>query len=493
MYYLGIDLGSSSVKIALVRKEQGEALGVIHEPRQEMSITSRNKGWAEQSPESWWGHTCTGIKRILSDFSVPAEDIKGIGISYQMHGLVLLDKDGNLLRDAIIWCDSRAVADGKELAGLLGKEYCRDILLNEPGNFTASKLAWVRRNEPELFSKVAHALWPGDYLVWRFTGTLSTTPTALSEGIYWDFVNEKPANRVLEAIGADPAMLPSWMPSIGHQGSLNSKGAEESGLKAGTPILYRAGDQPNNAMSLQVMEPGETAATGGTSGVIYSVTDTANARELSRINSFLHVNHRPNKQTRIGKLLCINGCGIQYRWVRDQFQLGSYEEMNALASLAPFGSDGLRMFPFGNGAERMLDNVNVGARISGLDFNRHRSEHYCRAALEGIAFAFMYGFEILKQEGVDPSVIRTGNDNLFRSEVFARCVSDVLGIPIEVFSTTGAAGAARACAMSLGHFDDYREQLSSERIRLFEPEDRPSPICGIYREWKTELEKQLEY
>jgi xylulokinase len=449
MYFLGVDLGSSSVKLALIDSRTGQRKALVNFPEEEMAISAPQKGWAEQSPELWWSYVCQGIALLLQKAEVPSELVTGIGLGYQMHGLVVVDADGAVLRDSIIWCDSRAIQQGEEMAVGLGEDYCRNQLLNEPGNFTASKLAWVKEHEPELFSKIYKFMLPGDFLAYKLTGQFSTTATGLSEGILWDFPSNRIAKDVLQEIGASSDLVPELVPILGNQGTLDAKGAKETGLQEGTPLLYRAGDQPNNALALQVLEAGEVAATGGTSGVIYAVSDSTFVKESTRINNFVHVSHTKEKLS-IGKLLCINGCGILYRWVLNNFQVASYEEMNALASSVPIGSEELMVIPFGNGAERMLLNTEVGGHIVGLDFNRHTKAHICRAALEGIAFSFYYGFEILQGDGVSTSVIRTGNDNLFRSELFATTVATLLGLEIEIYNTTGAEGAARACALAQG-------------------------------------------
>ena len=491
MYFLGIDLGSSSVKLALIDSQSGQRKALVQYPEKEMPMSSPQKGWAEQSPEQWWTYVCEGIDQLLRQATVPADKIEGIGIGYQMHGLVLLDKEGRVLRDSIIWCDSRAVEVGEELTLAMGEAYCNEELLNEPGNFTGAKLAWVKENEPELFAQAHCFMLPGDYLAYRFSGHPTTTMTGLSEGILWNFKQEKPAEKMLSAIGAKTELLPELVPILGRQVEVSATGAQESGLEEGTPIMYRAGDQPNNALALQVLNAGEVAATGGTSGVIYAVSDNNQIRESARINNFAHVNHVPGDKISIGKLLCINGCGILYRWILHNFQVSSYEEMNELASSVAVGSDGLMLIPFGNGAERMLLNKEVGGHVIGLDFNRHNKAHICRAALEGIAFSFYYGFEILKGDGVDTQVIRTGNDNLFRSELFATTVATLLGLEIEIYNTTGAEGAARACALALGKEDDFRRYMQNDHVMTFVPLPDDSKYREAYQRWRQELENRL--
>ncbi len=488
MYYLGIDLGSSSVKIALVDKNSGKSLAVVQEPEEEMSMHAVQKGWAEQKPEDWWHHVCAGIKKIKKANDISKDQIHGMGISYQMHGLVLVDAEGNPLRKSIIWCDSRAAEIGRVAYEKLGKQFCDGHLLNSPANFTASKLKWVQENEPKVYSSIHKFMLPGDYIAFKFSGELNTTLSGLSEGIFWDFKEDGLSKELLTHYKIDKSLIPEIVDTFSEQGRVSEKGAKESGLEVGTPILYRAGDQPNNALSLNVFHPGELAATGGTSGVVYAVTDKLIVKECARVNHFAHVNYQKHTAKNIGKLLCINGAGIQYRWLLNNLSVSSYDEMNQLASEIEIGSDGVSLIPFGNGAERMLLNQDVGTRILNLNLNRHHKGHLCRAALEGIAFSFVYGFEIMKSDGVQPKVIRAGNDNLFRSEIFANTVSTLIQNEIEIYNTTGAIGAARACVLKEGDYGKFSSFTSNDHIMTFAPHKDKSAYEEAYQNWKKELE-----
>ena len=391
MYYIGYDLGSSSVKAALIESNTGKTIGVTNYPEKEMAIFAEQPGWAEQDPNLWWKNCCQVTQKLLAKTGVSSHKIKGIGIAYQMHGMVLVDRDQQVLRPSIIWCDSRAVDIGNNAFHGVGEDKCVSHLLNSPGNFTLSKLKWVKENEPEIFDKVDKLLLPGDYIAMRLTGETSTTISGLSEGIMWDFKENRPADWLFEYMGINTDVIPTIVPTFSDQGKVTKKAADEIGLPEGIPVLYRAGDQPNNALSLNAFEPGEIAATGGTSGVVYAITDSTKTKESLRINSFAHVNYT-KEAPRIGKLLNINGAGIQYSWMKQNMANtnDSYSDMNKLAASVPFGSEGLRILPFGNGAERMLNNQSKGARISNLNFNLHKKEHLFRAALEGIAFSFVY-------------------------------------------------------------------------------------------------------
>ncbi|RDY61976.1 xylulokinase [Flagellimonas nanhaiensis] len=488
MYFLGLDIGSSSVKIALVDSKTGKNLGVVQEPEEEMSMYAAQKGWAEQKPEDWWQCVCKGIKKIKKAHNVSKNEIQGIGISYQMHGLVVVDSEGSPLRKSIIWCDSRAVAIGNKAFSEMGESFCEDHLLNSPANFTASKLKWVQDNEPELYSKIHKFMLPGDYIAFKFSGEITTTVSGLSEGILWDFKEDRISTEVLNHFNIDQKLVPNLVETFSEQALVSKIGAEESGLKEGTPILYRAGDQPNNALSLNVFHPGEVAATGGTSGVMYAVTDNLSVRECARVNNFAHVNYQRDKVQNIGKLLCINGAGIQYRWLLNNLAVSSYEEMNQLASDIEIGSDGVGLIPFGNGAERMLLNKNIGTRIVNLNLNRHHKGHLCRAALEGIAFSFVYGFEIMQSDGIDPRVIRAGNDNLFRSEIFANTIATLIDQEIEIYDTTGAIGAARACTLKDGDYERFSSFAKNDHVMTYMPLKDKSAYKKAYDNWKTELE-----
>lgn len=489
MYHLGLDIGSSSIKIALVNASTGKSVGVVTEPETEMSMEAVKNGWAEQSPEDWWRYVCSGIDKLCVQNSINKTDISGIGISYQMHGLVLIDKEGNPLRKSIIWCDSRAVTIGQNAYEEIGAETCDTHLLNSPSNFTASKLKWVKENEPEIYAQIYKMMLPGDYIAYKLSGVVNTTVSGLSEGIFWDFKEDAVADIVLEHYGLDKNMIPDIVDTFSVQSQVNDKGATESGLSIGTPILYRAGDQPNNALTLNVFNPGEVAATGGTSGVVYAVTDNLSVKESSRVNNFAHVNYSPGKPARIGKLLCINGAGIQYRWLLNNLNVESYEEMNTLANKVPIGSDGVTMIPFGNGAERMLKNKEVGTRIVNLNLNNHGKGHMCRAALEGIAFSFVYGMEIMESDGIKVNVMRAGNDNLFRSEIFSNTVATLIGYDIEIYDTTGAIGAARAANLHKGDFEAFGKAiLDNDYVMTFSPKEDKKGYQDAYAIWKNELE-----
>jgi len=488
MYYLGLDIGSSSIKVALVEVATGKSVGVVQEPETEMEMLAVKNGWAEQDPKDWWKHVCNGIKKIKEKFDIDQTQIVGIGIAYQMHGLVLLDKEGEPVRKSIIWCDSRAVEIGNEAYYAIGEEECKSHLLNSPANFTASKLKWVKENEPEVYHKAKTMMLPGDYVAYRFSQVMNTTISGLSEGILWDFKQDSVADILLDHYGISKSFIPELVATFGLQSKVDAQGAEESGLAVGTPIFYRAGDQPNNALALNVFNPGEVAATGGTSGVVYAVTKTLSGKESTRVNNFAHVNY--TKQTpRIGKLLNINGAGIQYRWLLNNLDVGSYEEMNNLASEISVGSDGVCLIPFGNGAERMLNNKDIGTRLVNVNLNNHNKAHICRAALEGIAFSFVYGMEILKSDGIGIDVMRAGNDNLFRSDIFANTIATLMSQDIEIYNTTGAIGAARAAGIYEGGFEKFGAYITNnDHVKTFKPLSDKESYLRAYENWKKELE-----
>jgi xylulokinase len=488
MYTIGYDIGSSSIKAALVNSLTGESVSVVTQPKTEMAMTAVKNGWAEQDPDLWWTHVCSATKVLLSENKVAPETVTGIGISYQMHGLVIVDSGGNPIRDSIIWCDSRAVDIGRSAFDTLGNDRCAEQLLNSPGNFTASKLKWVKENEPDNYERIHKFMLPGDYIAFKFSNTINTTVSGLSEGIFWDFKQNGIAQWLLDYYGLDKNHIPDIAGTFSLQGKVSEKGARESGLSEGTPIYYRAGDQPNNALSLNVFNPGEVAATGGTSGVVYAVTDTLSVKESSRVNNFAHVNYK-RSDPRVGKLLCINGAGIQYRWLLNNLNVGSYEEMNQLAASIPIGSDGVIMLPFGNGAERMLNNKDLGTQISHLNLNNHSKAHLCRAALEGIAFSFVYGMEIMRSDGIEVNVVRAGNDNLFRSDIFSNSIATLTGHEIEIYNTTGAIGAARACLLHKGNFTTFGEQIiNNDYVMSYKPAREKEAYKKAYNAWKKELE-----
>jgi xylulokinase len=493
MYLLGYDIGSSSVKAALVDARSGDTIAIAQHPDTEMRIAAPQPDWAEQNPADWWQAACLATQKLLAKAGVPARDIQGIGISYQMHGLVLVDVSGNVLRPAIIWCDSRAVTIGDQAFTTIGAQYCLEHYLNSPGNFTASKLRWVQQYEPAVFDRIHKIMLPGDYMAYRMTGDMCTTVTGLSEGIFWDFAQHDLAHNLLDYYQIPSGLLPDLVPVFGKQGVLSAHAAQELGLPAGIPVGYRAGDQPNNALSLHVLRPGEVAATGGTSGVVYAVAEKPCYDPQRRVNSFAHVNYTPENPL-TGVLLCINGAGSAYRWVRDAFGGGviPYIELEKKAAAVAIGAEGLTALPFGNGAERMLGNQNPGATFSGIQFNRHESPHFYRATLEGIAFAFVAGAAAIRQMDIPVRVLRVGNDNLFQSAIFAQTIATLLDVRIEMMATTGAAGAARAAGVGAGLYDSIEAAMAQPKlVHQYEPDNNRAAYAGAYERWQGLLRSLL--
>ncbi len=494
MYSLGIDVGSSSVKVSLLDIESGKCISSATNPKTEAPIKSLEKGWAEQDPRSWWNYLCEGVHEMAAA-GFDMGKVVSIGISYQMHGLVVLDKEGNPVRDAIIWCDSRAVPLGAEALQAIGYERCMSHLLNSPGNFTAAKLAWVKRNEPDIYAKVWRFMLPGDYIAFLLTGEAVTTATGMSEGILWDFVDRRRAHFVADYFGIESDKFCSVVQAIGVQGHTTAAIQDQLGIPAGTPVSYRAGDQPNNAFSLDVLKPGEIAATGGTSGVVYGVTDVPKADPQSRVNTFLHVSSQTVDEPRLGVLLCINGTGIMNSWARRNISPDlSYAGMNALAATAPVASDGLLVLPFGNGAERVLANRSTGARLVGIDLIRHSKQHILRAVQEGIAFSFRYGIDIMKDMGLQPDVIRAGMANMFLSPLFRSTLATLCDARIELFDTDGSLGAARGAALGAGIYKTTDEAFATlAKLDTVEPEaEWKQPLEVAYGRWKQEVNNSLK-
>ena len=491
-YLLGFDVGSSSVKASLVNADNGKCVASAFFPEKEAPIKAVKAGWAEQEPDSWWQYGKQALQKIKAEAQVKGDDIVAIGISYQMHGLVCVDKDLKPLRPAIIWCDSRAVPYGERAFNELGAEQCLTHLLNSPGNFTAAKLAWVKENEPDLYNKIYKVMLPGDYIAMRLSGVANTTVSGLSEGMFWDFKENSVAGFLLDYYGIPASFIPDIVPTFSVQSSVCEAAAQELGLKAGTPITYRGGDQPNNALSLNVFNPGEIAATAGTSGVVYGVLGEVNYDPKSRVNTFAHVNHSGEGATRLGVLLCINGTGILNAWMHRNvtFDMG-YAEMNDLAAQAPIGSDGVCIMPFGNGAERVLQNRELGCSIHGLNFNKHARPHLVRAAQEGIVFSFCYGMEIMQQMGMDIKKIHAGKANMFLSPLFRNTLAGVSGATIELYETDGSVGAAKGAGIGAGIYADHDEAFATlEKLQVIEPDAaHRDEYQAAYAHWKETLGK----
>jgi xylulokinase len=492
MLLLGIDLGTSSIKVSVVDSGSGTVVAQAQYPDHETGIKVVQPGWAEQSPDDWWQNVQGAISKAVTSNNFNPQDIAAIGIAYQMHGLVTVDKGGRSLRDAIIWCDGRAIPYGEKAFASIGEERSLSHLLNSPGNFTAAKLAWVKDVEPDVFAQVEQVMLPGDFIALKLTGSATTSPSALSEGIFWDFQDEALSKDVLQHFGFDKSIIPQVQPVFSNHGELTDEMAAQLGLRAGIPVSYKAGDQPNNALSLNVLQPGEVAATAGTSGVIYGVSDGLTYDPQSRINSFAHVNHSADNK-RVGVLLCINGTGILNRWLRDTVAPGvSYAQLNEEASKIAPGSNGLFILPFGNGAERMLGNKMVGAHLHCLDLNIHTRAHLVRAGQEGIAFAFRYGLDIMRENGMNPSVIRAGKANMFLSPVFTEAFVNITGVPVELYPCDGSVGAALGAGIGAGIFESEKDAFRNMKpLELVSPGPQQQRYEELYQQWKKLLLQHL--
>jgi len=493
MNFLGIDIGSSSIKVALVNGASLSAIGFAQSPANEMEIIAHRAGWAEQNPETWWAHLVIACADLKSQFPTEYGKVATVGITYQMHGLVITDENLNPIRPSVIWCDSRAVSIGDQAFKDLGKENCLSRFLNSPGNFTASKLKWVKDNEPSLYERTKHAMLPGDYIAARLTGEVSTSFSGLSEAILWDFINNQPARSLMTYFDFDYDLFPKAHVSFSPQGKIKADVTSELGLPVGVHLGYRAGDQPNNAFGLGVMEPGQVGANAGTSGVIYGISDKLGSDPLSRVNSFAHVNHSPDL-TRIGVLACLNGTGIFYSWLRKLIasgggQLPDYKIMNEMAASIHPGSDHLRAYPFGNGAERLLNNQNPGASFSGLNFNVHTPAHLVRATQEGIVFALNYGFAIMKEMNMETKLVRAGNANLFLSPLFRQIFANVTETELELVDTNGSVGAAIGGAIGLGKISQNDWKASLKPLSTTSPEAKKVTwYADLYQSWKSEID-----
>ncbi len=496
-FLLGFDVGSSSIKAALLEAHTGKVVAASVSPEgAELAIQAPRPGWAEQDPQLWWDHAVAAARGLQKTARREMEAVCAVGISYQMHGLVVLDKSGKVLRPSIIWCDSRAVELGAEAFAGIGESTCLGRFLNSPGNFTASKLAWVRKNEPQVFSRVARMMLPGDWLACRMTGEASTTPSGLSEGVLWDFGAGGTADAVLDWYGIPHEMVPPVRPTFSVQGELTQEAAAAFGVKKGVPVAYRAGDQPNNAFSLKVLDPGEAATTAGTSGVVYGVTRAPASDPRSRVNTFVHVTHSPGSP-RYGVLLCLNGTGILNRWMKQVLSGDggglSYERMNAVAAEAPIGADGLSVLPYGNGAERTLENRTPGGWFAGIDFNRHGMAHLLRASQEGIVFALHHGLGIMRAMGVETRTVRAGNANMFLSPLFREAFATVTGARVELYNTDGAQGAARGAGIGAGIYHGAQEAfVGLASVTTVEPDAARAPAYrDAYGRWEQALERAV--
>ena len=496
---LGFDVGSSSIKATLIRGKDGSVIASATSPETEMDIQAEKAGWAEQDPAVWWEHVVKAAREIGEQFPSEMKQAAAVGISYQMHGLVLVDGKGQVLRPSIIWCDSRAVPYGEKAFNDLGEKKCLQNLLNSPGNFTASKLAWVKENEPDLFGRIDKIMLPGDYIAYRMTGEICTTPSGLSEGILWNVTENGPAAFLMEYFGFSTGMLPEVRETFSSQGNISDSAASRLGIPAGIPVAYRAGDQPNNAFSLNVLQPGELAATAGTSGVVYGVAGSPVYDDFSRVNTFVHVNHQPAAAAdRYGVLLCVNGTGILNRWIKQNCLTVegtglSYPRMNTLGEKAPVGAEGLVILPYGNGAERTLKNSNPGGSVHNLNFNIHTQSHLVRAAQEGIVFALKYGLDIMEQMGMEIKTVKAGEANMFLSPLFQEAFSTVTGTEVILYNTDGSQGAARGAGVGAGYYADFGEAFAGleEKKRITPDRGREKDYQKAYETWLSVLRETV--
>ena len=494
-FLLGYDIGSSSIKASLMRADTGEVVGSATSPAQELPMHAVQEGWAEQDPELWWEHLVKASQALQAQHSESWSQVKAIGIGYQMHGLVLVDKNQQVLRPSIIWCDSRAVPIGQRAWESLGREYCLSHFLNSPGNFTASKLKWVQENEPDIYERVDKLMLPGDYIAMKLTGEVQTTISGLSEGILWDFQEKSVAHSLLKYYGFAPEFVPDIVPTFAVQGKVTPAIAEQFGLPSGAVVAYRAGDQPNNALSLNVLQPGEVATTAGTSGVIYGISDQLDYDPQSRVNTFAHVNYT-EEDPRYGILACVNGTGILNSWLKNNLfdNRLSYEEMNQQAEKIPVGSEGVIVLPFGNGAERTLENAEIGAQVQGLEFNTHTYAHLLRAAQEGIVFALKYSFDIMQDMGMQINTVKAGKANMFLSPIFQKAFANITGTQVELYNTDGAAGAARGAGIGVGLYQNYQEAFTGlQKIDTIEPnKNLQSQYQEAYQKWLATLKRNIQ-
>jgi len=494
-YLLGFDIGSSSIKVSIIDSDSGELVSSGFSPETEMKINSPEIGWAEQNPDEWWQHLVIACNKAINNLKTSNYEIKGIGISYQMHGLVMLDINNNVLYPSIIWCDSRAVQIGDTTFNDLGADYCLGNCLNSPGNFTASKLKWVQDNRPDIYDKIHKIMLPGDYIAFKLSGEINTTLSGLSEGVFWDFKNNQLASEIMNYYSIDKKLIPDIVPTFDIQSRLTKEAGNQLGLSAGIPISYRAGDQPNNAFSLNVLRPGEIATTAGTSGVVYGLVDQNSFDKYSRVNSFAHVNYTNETQTK-GVLLCINGTGILYNWLRNELMKSkdSYDTLNNEAMQIDIGADGVTILPFGNGAERVLKNKNIGSQILGINFNKHSSAHIIRAAQEGIAFSFRYGIDIMKEMGIEVNLMRAGKANMFQSSLFSEAIANSSGATVELYNTDGAQGAARGAGVGAKVYNSFEEAfVGFTKLEVIEPKKELVDRYGeSYENWKNKLKLFLD-
>lgn len=459
-YLLGIDIGTSGTKTVLF----DEAGNTIASALGEYPLYQPNVGWAEQDPEDWWKATFSTIKAVLGKSGVNPSDVKGVGLSGQMHGAVLLDKDNQVLRKAIIWCDQRSSAECDQITSIIGKERLIEITANPAlTGFTASKVMWVKNNEPEIFEKVKKILLPKDYIRFKLTGEFATEVSDASGMQFMDIPKRKWSSEVLDKLGIDKGLLGDVYESQEVSGKVHKAAAELTGLKEGTPVVGGAGDQAAGAVGNGIVRPGVISSTIGTSGVVFAFSENVSIDPKGRVHTFCHA--VPNTWHIMG---VTQGAGLSLKWFRDNFcieekrtaelmGIDPYVLMDQEADRVEAGCSGLIYLPYMMGERTPHLDPNAKGVFFGLSA-KHEKQDMLRAVMEGVVYSLKDCLEIIKEMGVDVSEVRASGGG-GKSKLWRQMQSDVFGTEITTINSSegGALGVALLAGVGTGVYSSVPE------------------------------------
>jgi len=440
--FLGIDVGTGGTR-ALLIDPSGNVLAshsADHAP-----IHSEHIGWAEQDPEDWWRAAQLAIAGALEAAEHP--QVEAVALTGQMHGCVMLDANGQVLRPALIWCDQRTQPQCDWLTETIGAARLIELVANPAlPNFTLTKLLWVREHQPEIFARIAHVLCPKDYVRYRLTGTLAMDMQEASGTLLLDVAHRRWSTEVAEAAGIPMAWLPPLFEGPEICAHISAAGAAATGLTAGTPVAAGAGDQGAGAVGMGILAPGSVSATIGTSGVVFAATAQPTLDPLGRLHTFCHA--APGVWHVMG---VTNGAGLSLRYIRETFFPDStYDDLTALAATAPPGSDGLLWAPYLFGERTPHLDPNARAALTGLTAS-HTRGHIVRAVLEGVAFSLNDTFTLFRELHIPVNKIRLGGGGA-RSPLWRQIQADVYNHPVEILEAEegGAFGAALLAGTGIG-------------------------------------------
>lgn len=496
-YLLGIDIGTSGTKTVLFN-EMGDT---IASAIGEYPLYQPHIGWAEQEPEDWWQATVDTIKQVLDTSGVNPADIKGIGLSGQMHGMVLLNKEGNVLRSSIIWCDQRTQEECHKITEIIGKERLIEITANPAlTGFTASKVMWVKNHQPDIFEKIYKILLPKDYIRYKLTGEFATEVSDASGMQFLDVPKRTWSGEILNKLGLDYKWMPAVYESQEVSGKVTKKVAQLTGLAPGTPVVGGGGDQAAGAVGNGIVKPGVISSTIGTSGVVFAHMDEVNIDPRGRVHTFCHA--VPNTWHVMG---VTQGAGLSLQWMRNNFgaaerelaeflDIDPYELMTKEAQKAAPGCEGLIYLPYLMGERTPhLDPYAKGV-FFGLSAKHGRNE-MIRTVMEGVAYSLRDCLEIIKGMGVSVSEVRASGGG-GKSSLWRQMQADIFNNPITTINSSEgpALGAALLAGVGTEVYNSVPEacEAAIKTISVQQPIEANVNVYDKYYEVYKELYHALK-